>query len=389
VSELFGGSGGLTGNAMVKVNAPPATHFSLTAPATVATGTPFSITVTALDATNHVVPGYQGAVAVYSLTDPLAPAPPFYSFTVGAGGDNGVHTFTGLFLQNPGAQNWTAIDNSSPKLTGKTNVAALGLAGVNLLITCTEGLSFSGVVASFSDADPHGFAGEYVANIDWDDGTSATPGIITTDGLGFEVSGSHTYAEEGTHSPKVIIQDLGEEQIATQGLSTAFVADAALSATPVAGLNVKGGVSATLTLAKFSDADPAGLAADYMVTVNWGDNSSNTSNDGTGTVVVTGTGPFSVMGTHTYAPFPKKHPLTITVTIKDNGSSTMFTEQVTDPPAHSPKHKKPPAHAKPHHGATAKNAGSDGGLPIPSADSDADEMMAIYDELLQRRDSRG
>jgi uncharacterized delta-60 repeat protein len=374
--------------ATVVLSAGPVTHFGLTALATVATGTPFSITVTALDAANNVVTGYQGTVRLGTLTDPLASPTPAHQFTNGVGGDNGVHTFTGLVLQTAGSQSWTAFDSSNPPviLTGNTNVLALGLAGSNLSITCSEGVTFSGVVATFADADPHGFAGEYVANIDWGDGTSATPGIITANGLGFDVSGTHTYAEEGTRSLKVIIQDLGEEQIATQGLSTVSVTDAALSATPVAGLNVKGGVSATLTLAKFSDADPAGLAADYTVTVSWGDNSSNTSNDGTGTVVVSGNGPFTVMGTHTYAPFPKKHPLTITVTINDNGSSTMFTEQVTDPPAHTPKHPRPPAHAHPHHGATAKNAGSEESLSIPSGDDD--DMTAMYDELLKRPDSR-
>src|SRR5271165_6947664 len=45
-----------------------ATHFSITAPATVSAGTNFSVTVTALDAANNVATGYSG-IAIFTSTD--------------------------------------------------------------------------------------------------------------------------------------------------------------------------------------------------------------------------------------------------------------------------------------------------------------------------------
>jgi hypothetical protein len=205
-------------------------------------------------------------------------------------------------------------------------------------------MAFSGVVASFTDADPHGFPGEYTATIDWGDGMPVTPGTICIDGAGFDVTGSHTYAEEGQFPAKVSILDVGEAPVVAQDMVT--VADAPLKATGSFKLHVIGGVNAkNLMLASFVDPDPAGVAADYTVIVDWGDNSSNTSSDGTNTVRVTGSGPFTVIGSHTYAPFSANLQKKITVTIEDNASMQEITDNVFDPPAHGPKPPRPgPSH---------------------------------------------
>ena len=52
--------------------------------------------------------------------------------------------------------------------------------------------------------------------------------------------------------------------------ATATVADAPLSSS---GASIAGteGVSLTAQVAVFSDADPAGVATDYVATINWGD----------------------------------------------------------------------------------------------------------------------
>src|SRR5205085_114943 len=78
----------ITGTASTTVNAPPATHFSVTAPAGVTAGVPFSVTVTALDASNATVPGYTGTVHFTSSSAGTLPAN--YTFT---GADGGSHTF--------------------------------------------------------------------------------------------------------------------------------------------------------------------------------------------------------------------------------------------------------------------------------------------------------
>ncbi len=85
----------------------PATHFQLTAPASVVAGTAFSITVTALDANNDVATGYRGTVH-FSSSDRSAVLPPNYTFTAT---DNGIHLFPNLStLFTAGPQTITTAD---------------------------------------------------------------------------------------------------------------------------------------------------------------------------------------------------------------------------------------------------------------------------------------
>jgi hypothetical protein len=85
--------------------------------------------------------------------------------------------------------------------------AALSATGVN--ISSTEGAAFSGVVATFTDADPNAMAGDFTATITWGDSNTST-GMITVNGSGgFNVTGSNTYAEEGSYAVIVTINDAG------------------------------------------------------------------------------------------------------------------------------------------------------------------------------------
>ena len=86
-----------------------ASTFVLTAPATVTAGTPFDVTVQAVDTFGQVAFGYTGTVT-FSTTDPdpgvvLPGAYPFRA------GDQGTHTFSGGFtLLTPGTWTLTAAD---------------------------------------------------------------------------------------------------------------------------------------------------------------------------------------------------------------------------------------------------------------------------------------
>jgi hypothetical protein len=74
-------------------------------------------------------------------------------------------------------------------------------------ITATAGLTFNGLVATFSDLDPNGVAGNFTATIDWGDG-HISPGVITPNANGgFNISGSNTYAGGGNFPVKVEIAD--------------------------------------------------------------------------------------------------------------------------------------------------------------------------------------
>jgi VCBS repeat-containing protein len=101
----------------ISVVAGVATHFAISAPASVKSQTSFTIVVTALDAFGNVATGYRGRVH-FSSSDHPAKLPGDYTFT---SGDAGVHTFT-LSLKTPGVQYLALQDRSDSSISGSTNV---------------------------------------------------------------------------------------------------------------------------------------------------------------------------------------------------------------------------------------------------------------------------
>ena len=101
----------------------PATHFALTAPAQVASGSPFDVTITALDAYGHTAVGYLGTVTFTSTDiDPAVVLPSDYAFSPD---DQGIHTFVGGFtLITPGDQTLTSTDTASG-ITGSATVTVI------------------------------------------------------------------------------------------------------------------------------------------------------------------------------------------------------------------------------------------------------------------------
>jgi hypothetical protein len=85
--------------------------------ANVTAGMPFSLTVTVVDAYGNVVPTYTGTVK-FSDSVGSALLPPNYTFTTGSGKDNGVHTWTGLVLNNTGLQTLNVTDAKQKSLIG-------------------------------------------------------------------------------------------------------------------------------------------------------------------------------------------------------------------------------------------------------------------------------
>ncbi|HWF35471.1 MAG TPA: hypothetical protein VG295_08855 [Solirubrobacteraceae bacterium] len=186
-----------------------------------------------------------------------------------------------------------------------------------------EGAPFNNqVVATFVDPDLSGVPGDYTASIDWGDGNTSA-GTITQSGGMFSVSGSNTYAEEGNYNVNVTVQDTDTTNVHATAHSGAVVSDAVLSVTAQPTLtSVEGAPTASnLLVASFGDADPAGTAADYSATINWGDGNSDT-----GTVVSDGSGAFNVLAPpHTYAEEAglPSYARTMSVVIKDAGGATI------------------------------------------------------------------
>jgi hypothetical protein len=243
------------------------------------------------------------------------------SGTVSANGGgwtvSGSHTYAKAGGFNPTVA-ITDSGGATTSATGPWTVADAALSGQMAAVGSTEGAAFSGVVASFTDADPGAAASDYAATINWGDGHNSV-GKVAAAGNGFTVSSNNTYAEEGNWLVSVTVTDVGGYILSLSG--TATVADASLHAgtlklTAGSGSNSLG---ETAILA-FTDSDPSGVATDYAVTVNWGDGQTSS---GTASV---GSGGFAATGSHTYS---KKGSFTVTVTVNDAGASTSASGPVT------------------------------------------------------------
>jgi hypothetical protein len=194
-----------------------------------------------------------------------------------------------------------------------------------------EGLSMPDVIlATFTDQAGAQTVDTYHASIDWGDGVS-TVGRIKANGRGgFDVIGSHTYAEEGARPFLVTITDIGGSKIVAHG--TVEVADANLTATGTA-VATLAGAPLTAVVATFSDANQAGAAGEFTATIDWGDGRTSAG------VVAASDGHFNVTGQHVYG---QTGAFPITVLIADAGGSTARasgTANVTLSPTTVPRHQ--------------------------------------------------
>ena len=195
--------------------------------------------------------------------------------------------------------------------------------GTGIPFSATEGASFSGNVASFTDADTSQSASDFTATINWGDSTAATVGTVSGSSGSFTVSGSHTYAEAGSYIPFVAVFDADGEQV---GISTSVnVTDAVLTAdfvtfSPLTNVLFSG------KIATFTDANPAADKSDFSATVDWGDGFS------TGTLVTADpSGGFDVFGSHSYVATGSK---AVKVTINDTDGTQIVAQgsvNVTEP----------------------------------------------------------
>ena len=162
-----------------------------------------------------------------------------------------------------------------------------------ITFTPTEGQSFNGTVATFSSTDTAGQASDFVATINWGDGTT-TAGTIAGSNGAYTVSGNHAYAADGTQSVTVSIADDAPGTATATAGSTANILEGDLTG---AGLTISAteGTSFSGNVATFVDAGSTAVAGAFTATIDWGD---GTTTAGT----VSGSpGAFTVAGSHTYA----------------------------------------------------------------------------------------
>ncbi len=152
-------TGSITGTANTTVLA-ATTHFSVTAPGTFAPGTPFSVTVTALDASNATATGYVGTVH-FTTSASSSTLPADYAFVAG---DNGVHTFS-VTLNASSLQTITATDTVTASITGSASTSGpcppvVAPSASNSGPACAGGTVnlFASGGTSYSWSGPGGFA---------------------------------------------------------------------------------------------------------------------------------------------------------------------------------------------------------------------------------------
>ena len=233
--------------------------------------------------------------------------------TVANGVVTGDHTYAeaGSYTVNV---TLTDVNGYTTTAASTANVADAPLTAGDVSLTgFTEGQSFSGTVASFSDANPNAGAADFTASIDWGDG-EVTDGTVSGGDGAFTVSSDKTYYATGSFPVVVTVTDTDGTSVIVSG--TATVADAALTGSaanldyPTA-YDLLNGV----TVAQFNDPYTGGQASDYSATIDWGDGTTTTG------VVRGSDGSYSVTGSHTYVT-PMIY--TVTVTVSDAGGGATF-----------------------------------------------------------------
>jgi uncharacterized protein (TIGR03437 family) len=124
--SVTGTSSGIT------VTPGPATHLSVSAPASATQNVSFSLTVTGLDQFNNTATGYAGPVH-FTSSDALATLPADATLT------NGVGTFSAT-LNTPGNQTITALDTVNSSITGTSGNISVASASIVVTTLADSGL---------------------------------------------------------------------------------------------------------------------------------------------------------------------------------------------------------------------------------------------------------
>jgi hypothetical protein len=254
---------------------------------------------------------FAGAVATYS--DPGSPDPSSaYRATIdwgdqtttpgtvtGSGGSytvSGTHTYAEDGSYQATITVWeTGYANSTASATDAVLVAEATVSAAGLSVAATEGSALAGTVATFTDPGSPDPGTSFSASINWGDSTAATPGNVSGSGGSYSVSGSHTYAEDGTYNPVVMVWEIGIPNSTASATSTAVISEATVSAAGMT-LNPTESLALSGAVATYSDPGSPDLGPAFSASINWGDGTSATPGKVTGS-----SGSYTVTGTHTYA----------------------------------------------------------------------------------------
>jgi hypothetical protein len=126
-------------------NIPDANHFGVDAPTGSIAGTPFNVTVTALNPLGNQDSNYTGKVH-FTSTDSQAGLPGDYTFTAA---DKGQHTFS-VTLKTAGSQTVTATDTANSSFFGSATITVTPAAASKLAVAKFPSPVTAGTVHTFS-----------------------------------------------------------------------------------------------------------------------------------------------------------------------------------------------------------------------------------------------
>jgi PKD repeat protein len=217
----------------------------------------------------------------------------------------------------------------SGSATGSADISPAPLASQGVPVSAVEGESFTGTLATFTDAFTGRPASHYTASVAWGDGSTTAATIVPVADGSFQVAASHTYATVGGYTTTTTISDPDGSQ--TTAVSTADVSPAPLSSTGVANTAIEG-QAFSATLARFTDAYAGRPASHYAASVDWGDGSPVAS---AAISADPGAGGFDVDAGHTYASYGT-YTTTVVITDPDGSQTTaVASTQVADAPLSS------------------------------------------------------
>jgi len=170
-----------------------ATHYSITAPISAVSGTPFSITVTALDVNNNIVTGYTGT-AGFQSTDSSAKLPPHTTIA------NGVQTFT-VTLNAVGSQYITATDTVTSSITGTLEITVTPPAATYFTVIgpadTTPGLPFDIAIKAYGSNGVYASGYGGTVQFSSSDPASQLPSALTlTNGIGTAIGALNTSGDQ-------------------------------------------------------------------------------------------------------------------------------------------------------------------------------------------------
>jgi PKD repeat protein len=188
----------------------------------------------------------------------------------------------------------TEANGTTATATSTANLMVPSVQGVGLSITPQQGVPFSGAVG-WIDLPPGTDPGSVTVTIYWgeaDQGSS--PGVLRPDGHGgYEIDGTHTYAEKGGHGVGIWLSSSGTYLTSFAGSAEVLGAALVGALLPIQADEY---VQFSGVVATFQSPGPRAVASDFRALIDWGDGYQTE-----GTVTAAAAGGFSVSASYTYA----------------------------------------------------------------------------------------